>query len=55
MCKVTERIILRVMTALDVGASPEDIVFLLSEEGITDYDAFLAYHAAQVCIRMRAD
>lgn len=53
MCNVTERVIARVEAAISVGASPESIVELLASAGVTDYDAFLAYKAAEVSLRMR--
>lgn len=51
--KITERTILRIVTALDVGATSEDVVAILFSEGIENYDAFLIHQAAQVYIQMR--
>jgi len=53
MCNVTELVIGRVEAAISVGASAEDIVALLADEGITGYDAFLAFKAAEVSLAMR--
>lgn len=51
---VTENIIARVENAMYVGASPEDIVQILADAGITGYDAWLAYKAAEVSIKIRS-
>jgi hypothetical protein len=53
MNNVTSKIIARVEAAISVGASPESIVELLASEGITGYDAFLTYKAAEVSLKMR--
>jgi len=53
MNNVTERVIGRVEVAISVGAPVESIVDLLAHEGITGYDAFLAYKAAEVSLAMR--
>lgn len=52
MSNVTERVIARVERAIGVGAPIEAIIDFLAHEGITGYDAFLAYKAAEVSIRM---
>lgn len=53
MSNVTERVIARVENAISVGAPVESIVDFLAADGITGYDAFLAYKAAEVSLRMR--
>lgn len=52
MNNVTERLIARVENAINVGAEVEDIVQLLAGHGVTGYDAWLAYKAAEVSVRM---
>jgi len=52
MNNVTERLIARVENAINVGAEVEDIVQLLAGHGVTGYDAWLAYKAAEVSIRL---
>lgn len=52
MCKITENIIRRVETAICLGESAENIVSFLKERGIEGYDAYLAYKAAEVSIKM---
>lgn len=53
MNNVTERVIARFDSVICMGASVESIVDLHTHEGITGYDAFLAYKAAEVSLRMR--
>jgi hypothetical protein len=53
MSNVTERVIARVEAAICVGAPAESIVDFLAAEGIVGYDAFLAFKAAEVSLRMR--
>ncbi len=50
--QVTERLIARVENAINVGAEMEDIVQMLAGYGVTGYDAWLAYKAAEVSVRM---
>ncbi len=50
---ITERVIARVEAAICVGADAESIVSMLESEGVVGYDAFLAYKAAEVSLRMR--
>ncbi len=52
MSNVTERVIARVENAINVGAPVKSILDFLAAEGITGYDAFLAYKAAEVSIAM---
>lgn len=52
MNNVTERVIARVENAICVGAPAESIMELLETEGINGYDAYLAYKAAEVSLKM---
>ena len=52
MVKITSDIIRRVEAAIGSDVPVENVVAMLASEGITGYDAFLAYKAGEVSLRM---
>lgn len=50
---INERLIARVENAIAIGAPVEDIAQMLKGYGLTGYNAWLAYKAGEVSLRMR--
>lgn len=44
----------RAATAIGVGASVEDVCSMLRDEGLTNYQAWLTYKAAEIVVKDRA-
>lgn len=50
--KMSEKTIARVETLISAGADPETIADILKKDGITGYNAWLIYKAAEVSLAM---